>query len=196
MLQPGWVYHQRAVGAAPQGQFDVASKSRGRGNHDGLSHSPNHGCGSLSLQDLGAVGELVGGIAVLVTLIYLAVQVRQASVTTHRQIYGQSAAAISEFWLDLAKDPQLHADYLRALREPEHADFEATQRGYLVLDAYFSLLESFYLHNLEYGEHASQERWARIICRILDTPGGRSYWSRRSDYFHQQFSDYVRSLHP
>jgi hypothetical protein len=31
----------------------------------------------MTIQDLGAIGELVGGIAVIITLIYLALQIRQ-----------------------------------------------------------------------------------------------------------------------
>ncbi len=31
----------------------------------------------MDIMELGAIGELVGGVAVLVTLVYLAVQVRQ-----------------------------------------------------------------------------------------------------------------------
>jgi len=31
----------------------------------------------MTIQDWGAIGELVGGVAVIVTLIYLALQVRQ-----------------------------------------------------------------------------------------------------------------------
>ncbi len=31
----------------------------------------------MTIQDLGAIGDLVGGVAVLVTLVYLAMQIRQ-----------------------------------------------------------------------------------------------------------------------
>jgi len=148
----------------------------------------------MSIQELGAIGEMVGGVAVLVTLIYLAMQVRQGSVTTHRQMYGQAAEAISSFWMDLARDPDLLDAYLEMLRPDHQPDSPGARRGYLVFDAYLSLLESFYLHNREYGERLSQERWQRVLTRLLTTPGGRTYWARRREYFHEEFATYVQNL--
>jgi len=41
----------------------------------------------MTLTELGAIGEFVGGIAVLLTLIYLAVQVRQGATSTKSSAY-------------------------------------------------------------------------------------------------------------
>jgi hypothetical protein len=155
---------------------------------------PFEGYMEMSLQDYGALGEIIGSIAVLATLIYLAVQLKQANVTTHRQIYGQSATAVSEFWLNLAREPELYHSYRSLLLSPENLNQEQSGRGMLVLDSYLSLMESYYLHNMEYGETLSQERWARILNQILNTPGGIHYWSRRKSFFHAEFSDYIENL--
>ncbi len=58
----------------------------------------------MNIQDLGALGELIGGTAVVVTLIYLAVQVRQntRSLDTARQ-------------LALAQTYQMRSDALQAM---------------------------------------------------------------------------------
>ena len=57
----------------------------------------------LSIQDLGSLGEFVGAIAVLVTLIYLAVQLRQAnqlhrseSIRTFMREYNNTLAQVQE----------------------------------------------------------------------------------------------------
>jgi hypothetical protein len=43
----------------------------------------------MTIQDLGAIGELVGGLAVIITLIYLAVQIRQ-NTRTHASLIRQN----------------------------------------------------------------------------------------------------------
>jgi len=48
----------------------------------------------VNLQDLGAVGELVGAVAVLVTVIYLAIQIRQ-NTEMMRHTATQSATAMA-----------------------------------------------------------------------------------------------------
>ena len=43
----------------------------------------------MDIMELGAIGELVGGVAVLVTLIYLAVQIRQGNERAKRETIGR-----------------------------------------------------------------------------------------------------------
>ena len=41
----------------------------------------------MTIQDLGAIGDLVGGVAVLVTLLYLAMQIKQ-NTNVHASLIG------------------------------------------------------------------------------------------------------------
>ncbi|NIU08761.1 hypothetical protein GWN42_09780, partial [candidate division KSB1 bacterium] len=41
----------------------------------------------MTLTELGAIGEFVGGIAVVLTLVYLAVQIRQSTNSTRSSAY-------------------------------------------------------------------------------------------------------------
>ena len=148
----------------------------------------------MTIQDLGAIGELVGGAAVIATLIYLAIQVKQSNVSTHRNMYAQGATAISNYWLTLAKDPELYRTFTSMLRNPESLSRQELDQGYLVMDSYLSLMESYYLHNTEYGEEISQQRWARILRRMLSLTGGQKYWSERRSSFHDQFATYVDQI--
>ncbi len=47
----------------------------------------------MTIQDWGAIGELVGGVAVIVTLIYLALQVRQNTRQFSRTVEATQLAA-------------------------------------------------------------------------------------------------------
>ncbi len=49
---------------------------------------------TLTIQDLGALGELLGSIAVLVTLIYLALQTRQNSMAIGAQLDGARITSV------------------------------------------------------------------------------------------------------
>ena len=80
------------------------------------------------------------------------------------------------------------------LRDPEDLTEHDQNRGYLVMDSYLSLMESYYLHNREYGEDLSQERWGRMLRRMFDTPGGRKYWEKRRASFHAEFAKYLDAV--
>lgn len=148
----------------------------------------------MTIQDYGAIGEILGGVAVIATLIYLSVQMRQANIATHRNMYAQAATSVSEFWLALAKDYPLYEAFTAMLRDAEGLSRQEIHQGYLVMDAYLSLMESYFLHNSEYGEKLSQERWERLLRRMLQTGGGRKYWEARRQSFHEDFSKYIDGI--
>jgi hypothetical protein len=148
----------------------------------------------MTIQDWGAIGEAVGGIAVLFTLVYLALQLRRTTRVAHRQTYSAGAEAISRFSFELAQNPQLNSVYRRALKDPNALKSDELIQAHAILDSYFSLMEGYYLHNIEYGEKLAQDRWSRILRRLLSMPGGGAYWADHQWKFHVKFVDYINSL--
>ena len=51
---------------------------------------------TLTIQDLGALGELLGSVAVLATLVYLALQTRQNTTAIAAQLDGARINAVLE----------------------------------------------------------------------------------------------------
>ena len=68
----------------------------------------------MSLSDLASVGSFVSGIAVLVSLIYLALQVRQAEKNQRALIHQGRVAQSTERFLRFA-DPGFSRAYLKGL---------------------------------------------------------------------------------
>ena len=58
----------------------------------------------LSIQDMGAIGELIGAIAVVITLIYLASQIRQNTLAVKASTMQALATATSEVWRNACLD--------------------------------------------------------------------------------------------
>jgi hypothetical protein len=63
----------------------------------------------VTLSDLGNIGEFVGAIAVLVTLLYLAIQIRQNSATTQAHIRQSLADYQVHYINSRATDPFLRS---------------------------------------------------------------------------------------
>ena len=61
----------------------------------------------MTLDDLGNTGESIGAIGVLITLVYLALQIRQNSATTRAQIRQSLAEAQVHYINSRATDPFL-----------------------------------------------------------------------------------------
>jgi hypothetical protein len=79
----------------------------------------------MSLEDLGNIGEFVAAVAVVISLIYLAVQIRQNTAQTRQNIRVVRASAFQNItdrvtrWNDsLAGDPELARIYASGLLDP------------------------------------------------------------------------------
>ncbi len=62
---------------------------------------------TLTIQDLGALGELLGSVAVLVTLVYLAFQTRQNTPATGAQLDAARITAVQNNLLTTATSSEL-----------------------------------------------------------------------------------------
>ena len=78
---------------------------------------------TLTIQDLGALGELLGSIAVLVTLVYLAMQTRQNTMAISAQLDAATVSATQANIMSVATS----SDLVEAMRENWTADVTTNQ---------------------------------------------------------------------
>ncbi len=78
---------------------------------------------TLTIQDLGALGELLGSVAVLFTLIYLALQTRQNTIAISAQLDSAVIAARVTTFLSVATSTELG----EAVREDRLDDTTTTE---------------------------------------------------------------------
>ena len=91
---------------------------------------------TLTIQDLGALGELLGSIAVLATLVYLALQTRQTNIAIGAQLDAAVIAARQNIFMSAATSSEL----VEAIREDSTADGTANQ---VRLTAYWGTLITY-----------------------------------------------------
>ena len=82
----------------------------------------------MSIQDLGAIGELFAALATIATLLYLAQQIRQNS----KNLQEASSAAMNQGWASInsriSSDPQLASIFLRGRLNLEELDIVETEQ--------------------------------------------------------------------
>jgi hypothetical protein len=132
----------------------------------------------MSLQDLAAIADAVGGVAVIVTLLYVAIQIRQGALIERaagqRDLLGQLRG-----WVEItAHDPALF-DVLRrgtrdwaSLAPPEQERFHAWALSLLLLDE-----QAFYMHADGFINEGSFQGIDRAALAVVATPGGRAWWT-------------------
>ena len=148
----------------------------------------------MSLGDLANLGQIIGAIAVVISLFYVAYQIRQNT----NAVRSATAQAVHEHFAKwyhlLAADgdlSQIVANGLRdysSLSEQEKARFIATFMAFLSYsqNAFLKWREGLLASPLWMG-------WELLIMNLICAPGGRAFWKERSYLFGEEFRQYVES---
>jgi hypothetical protein len=149
----------------------------------------------VNLESLGNIGELLGGIVVVVSLFYLALQVRHNTQSLHAESYARTLERISGVQSKLAGDPTLASIFrrgaadARALTPNERIQF--SWAFYEMFGAF-----EFIFHQNQKGvlEDEIWDRWSAALAWWLSMPGVKSWWHAKPAPFTSTFSSCVESL--
>jgi hypothetical protein len=146
----------------------------------------------MTIQDLGSLGELIAALATLVTLFYLALQIRANTVLAKAEAKRgqQSASAASS--LGIAQDPDLAALFLKGLSDYHSLTaIEKTRFEFLlacIMDGPMLIARDAEL-GLSDDEDVQLAR--ATIKRFLSTPGGRIWLEHNAALVSKPFSRLV-----
>jgi hypothetical protein len=145
----------------------------------------------MSLSDLASFGSFVSGIAVLTSLIYLALQVRQTERNQQISIRHSRASRTVDFHLALA-DPAVADAWLHGLGSPQDiTQTELTQFTNLCRALFFHFEDSFYQRQEGLLNDAAFETvvaGARLMAR---SPGVRVAWKNARPNFGGRFLEFM-----
>lgn len=146
----------------------------------------------MDLSALANLGEFIGGIFVVVSLIYLALQVRQNTQSLRAENYARALDRISAIQSQLTRESDL-ADLVTrgvvstaALTPAERIRF--TWAFYETFGAF-----EFMFHQAQAAALPADvwERWAATITWWLSWPGVRTWWRARPAPFSASFAGFV-----
>jgi len=148
----------------------------------------------MTLEQLGSLGEFIGAMAVVVSLIYVALEIRSNSRSTRLaalQTAMESSQRIIELPArdrDLARVIRIGSNDPDSLTEDEYAQY----RYWLVLS-----LRSTENMFVQYKAGAlDEETWiarSGTVKWMMDTPGGRKVWASTSNRYLVDFQEWMDS---
>ena len=152
----------------------------------------------MSLSDLASIGNFVSGAAVLISLVYLASQVRQDTKATRAAIHQNVLTG----WLGAANLVAQHAgvfakglaadkETFDALSDPDKLIFVT------VVAAMFRHYENVFLQNREgYVRSEDWHAWTNHLLMYFSMPGVRYWWTMRRASFSPAFVAFLESAPP
>ena len=151
----------------------------------------------MTIQELGSVGEFISSIAVLITLIYLAVQVRQARNATIASTMQTNRVQFQSIML-ANRDSVIAPVIIKADKGEPLSDEEEYRLANHINLQWNLLFSEFVQLQIGYtAEWAPRDHLA--LQRIFSRYGGRaaSWWETNGrEIYPQSFVDYVESQKP
>lgn len=149
----------------------------------------------MNWQAIGAIGELLGAVAVVGTLAYLAIQIRQHTRAVHSSTFQATTDALNHINMVIASDPDLVRVICSRPRSLDELTPEDRYRYSYILLSLFRVRETAYYQHLE-GTTA-QQSWIReeiTMRNNLESPAAREWWKTIGYGFAPEFTQYVNDL--
>ena len=149
----------------------------------------------MTLQDLGNIGEFIGAIGVVASLVYLALQIRQNTEHLSQNTRSVRAASfhatsslLAQFFSTVNGDQELSRIFRIGLEDPNSLDPDARERFKNTVGQMFSYLQDvFHQHRegLLEGE-LWESRHANIVSYLAE-PGVQEFWQQRRGMYTRSF---------
>ena len=151
----------------------------------------------VKLEAVNALAQLVAAIGVIVSLFYLAAQIRQNTRSTRAVVVDSLAHALVELLGQHTQRPELIRSF-SALTENWHdATEEDRARALPFIFATFKLFENAWFQQRQDTLDRQQwEGWDAYIRIYYHRPGVKTWWTMRRAAFAAGFRDYLESSKP
>lgn len=153
----------------------------------------------LSLDALVEISQIFSAIGVILSVIYLAIQIQTNTKAVKVSSYQQIVAGVREFALILLESKEAAEFYARATQDFEALTPAEQERASIL---FFSLLNNFQSHFYQYQQALlDQALWqahVNNLSTLVNQPGIRAWWQHRQFSFTQDYQDFVEQLqhHP
>lgn len=137
---------------------------------------------------IGAIGEIIGALAVVLSVGYLAVQIRTGSAALSTTLRDSVFASLAQWNYQLTSDPELAWMFHRGLNDFNTLDEKERPRFMHIIYGFFKVFENIYLHYLEGSLGA--DTWLQnkeIVHAYYATPGAQFYINSRRATFDERF---------
>ena len=151
----------------------------------------------MNLEAINALAQLIAAIGVIVSLFYLAAQIRQNTQSQRSVVVDSLTSSLINLLGPQASDPKLTRAFASATEDWHGASEEDRTRAIAVLFALFKLFENAWFQQRQGTLDPQQwQGWDAYIRMYYHRPGVREWWRLRRAAFAPGFRDYIESSKP
>jgi hypothetical protein len=146
---------------------------------------------------INAVSQLISSIAVVVSVLYLAVQLRSSTRVARVAAMDAAAAALRDVTKPFMENAELARIWRTGLEDLSALSAEDQARFFHAAHQFLKALETIHYHYV-YGLLDTQlwQGWRELLQHYVASPGITYYLSLRGAVFSERFSKFIGELEP
>jgi hypothetical protein len=142
-----------------------------------------------------SVAEVVGALAVVISLIYVGMQVQDNTRAVRSATANDTTNAISAWYENLATDPQSVEIWYQGMNDPDSlSEQEWLQFLCLVHALMLKYQTAFYLARQGTLDSGISNSNTGTIAGTRELPGTQRYWAQRRSLFEPEFRAYFNDI--
>ena len=152
---------------------------------------------TVNWEAISAVGEILGAIAVIGSLLFVGVQIRNNTRTTRVAATHNLTNTFLTVLRTVTADPELARIWIQ--QATDTSNLSADELGRLLslnVMALKAFEDAFHHHQMGQMSDEMWDGWQTLILTICNYPGVRQYWEHRKGFYSRSFQEYVDNSPP
>jgi hypothetical protein len=147
-----------------------------------------HKQATMNWEMISAVGQMLGAIGVIISIVYLAAQIRNQNKESQRAAMNVLTTHWSDLNRTLVENPEMAVLWLRASRSFDDLDAKSKLRVGAHLGRFFRVSDSLYLGVLDGTLDKRLWRgYERTLADVVAYPGFQTWWATRKHWHTDEF---------
>lgn len=139
--------------------------------------------------------EIVGGIAIIISLIFVGIQLRESSRATRSATAASTVSEVTSFYSDLGNSTEGSRNFYEFMISPDSLSeaelFQAIMNSHGIM---LTIQNSYYLVEEGTLDEKIKESLVASIYAVKDNPGFKIFWRARKELFFEEFQNYVEEI--
>src|SRR4029450_2813146 len=146
---------------------------------------------------ISAISQLIGSIAVVLSVLYLALQVHRSTRVARLATQDAAATALREVTKPFMENAEVERIWRVGLEDVGGLSVGERARFFRAAYHFLKAFETIHFHYV-YGLMDKQlwEGWRGLLRHYIAAPGMANYWNLRPEVFSERFRNFVTSLEP
>ena len=141
------------------------------------------------------LAEIIGTVAIVISLIYVGIQVNDSTRAVRSATANETTSAISAWYSEIGNNQQAAELFAKGLRDPESlSSGELAQFMYLAHGLILEFQAAYYLSEEGTLDLELRESITNNLAGVRELPGFLLYWSQRGSLFKPSFKDFVEEV--